>query len=272
MIENPTTREMQAGKIRRYTDNASSPASLNWILCERRVIGTLLSVSVFLILMGFIFQMSMLYLPKFLGRDMFWGLFNLNGESNIPAAFSALLLMLATLILGVISGARRQIKSADASAWRALTLIFGFLALDEAAGLHERTANIVNSIVKTDGILFYAWVIPYGTLTLVVGLAFLQFMRQLPATIRNRIILAGAIYIVGALGMEVLEAKVVSNAGTQNFLNQGLIVIEEGMEMLGVTLFIGALLRYVRLYLPDLQLRVSVAPATPLTPRNSNDD
>ncbi|WP_188970047.1 multidrug transporter [Deinococcus aerolatus] len=231
---------------------------------ERRVVATLLSVAAFLLLAGFLSLVAKLYLTDFFGRDLFIGLFDLNNESNMPANFSALILLLSAVTLGVIAWSRRQNASADAFSWRALTFIFGFLALDEAAMLHERTADITRSVVKADGILHYAWVLPYGILALIVGLAFVRFLIQLPGGIRSRVIVAGAVYVMGALGFELLEGLVVSTEGTQNLLNQSLIVVEEGMEMLGVILFIGALLSYIRLYLPGLQLHLRVAaPAAP---------
>ncbi|MFK7603016.1 hypothetical protein ACI3L1_12480 [Deinococcus sp. SM5_A1] len=236
----------------------TAPA-LDLPVVERWVIGTLLGISAFLVLAGFLSMVASLYLPDFFGRDLFIGLFDLNGESNIPATFSALILLLATLILGVIAWARRQAGATDAVSWKALTFIFGFLALDEAAMLHERTADVTRSMVRTDGILHYAWVIPYGVLVVVVGLAFVRFLQHLPARIRNRIILAGFIYVMGALGLELLEGLVVSQEGTQNLHNQLLTVVEEGMEMLGVTLFISALLSYLRTEMPALRLRLSVA-------------
>lgn len=271
MLENPSVREAHIG-ARATPAGATTATPLNLTVGEGRVVGTLLSITAFLLLAGFLSLIAKLYLTDFFGRDLFIGLFDLNNESNVPATFSALILLLSSLILGVIAWSRRQSASADAFSWKALTFIFGFLALDEAAMLHERTADITRNVVKTDGILHYAWVLPYGFLALIVGLAFVRFLIQLPAGIRSRVIVAGAIYVTGALGFELLEGLVVSAGGTQNLLNLSLVVVEEGLEMLGVILFIGALLRYVRLYLPDLQLRVSVAPATPLTPPNSNDD
>lgn len=237
---------------------ASLPLALT--LRERKVTGTLLSITAFLLLMGFLCLIAKLYLPDFFGRDLFIGLFDLNNESNIPATFSVVILLLASLILAAIAWTKRRAGSVDAFPWKALTWIFGFLALDEAAMLHERTADITRSVVNTDGILHYAWVLPYGVLALIVGVSFVRFLLYLPGRIRLRVIVAGAIYVMGALGFELLEGLVVSAEGTQNLLNQALIVVEEGMEMLGVILFIGALLSYVRLYLPDLKLQLSVSP------------
>lgn len=248
---------------------ASEPLALPF--SERRVMGTLAGIAAFLLIAGFLCLIAQLYLPDFFGRDLFISLFDLNVESNIPATFSALILLLAALILGVIAWARRRSESADAFAWKALTFIFSFLALDEAAMLHERTANITRSVVKTDGILHYAWVVPYGILAVIVGLSFVRFLLHLPAHIRLRVIVAGAIYVMGALGFELLEGLVVSTEGTQNLLNQLLVAVQEGMEMFGVILFIGALLSYVASYLPDLKLQLNVAPKAVRASKRSSD-
>ncbi len=255
-----SSRYSRIPRYSRIQNIKSATPALAVNVLERRVVNTLRSVTALLVLAGGLSVIARLYLPDFFGRDLFIGLFHLNGESNIPAAYSALILLLAALLLGVIAWARRRSGQADAASWKALTLIFGFLALDEAAMLHERTADITRSLIQTDGILHYAWVVPYGVLALLVGLAFLRFLRQLPPRIRNRVILAGGLYVMGALGFELLEGLVVSAADGPSVLNEGLIVVEEGLEMLGVVLFIGALLSYVRSELPGLRLSLNVAP------------
>lgn len=243
--------------------------SLSLVLQERRVVTTLLTIVGFLLVAGLISVIAQ-STPKFFGRDLFVGLFSLEGESNAPAAFSALILLLAALLLGVIAWAKKQAQSADAFSWKALTFIFGFLALDEAAQLHERLTNIVRRSMDAEGPLRHAWVVPYGILALIVLFSFVRFLAQLPSTIRWRVILAGIIYVLGALGFEVIEGMIVTAAGMDSLANRLAIVAEEGLEMLGVTLFIGALLSYIRLYLPELKLRLSVG-ASPSEQPTIND-
>lgn len=255
MLENPSLQEVQADT----RSPTASSVSLNLMLRENRVVGTLLGITAFLLLAGMVCVISRYYGLDFFGRD----LFDLDAETNVPATFSALILLLAAVILGVIAAARGQAGRADAFSWRALTGIFAYLALDEATMLHERLDRITSSLVSTDGFLHYAWVLPYGILGLVVLALFLRFLLQLPANIRWRVVLAGVIYVGGAMGVEMIGGAVVTTLSEESLPARMLTVLEEGMEMLGVILFIGALLSYIRLYLPGLQLRLGLAPTTP---------
>ncbi|CAM3656346.1 hypothetical protein [Deinococcus frigens] len=254
---------MVGGKPLRTDRSAAPEAPLFLAFSEGRTVKTLLGITAFLLLAG---TLSVLAesMPKFLGRDLFTGLFNLNDESNVPATFTALILLAAALILGVIAWAKRQSRSEEALAWKALTIIFGYLALDEAAQLHERLTSIIRKTTEVTGILHHAWVIPYGILALIVALSFLRFLTHLPSKIRWRVVLAGAIYVFGALGFEMIEGVIVTTLSEDSLLNRLTIVVEEGMEMLGVTLFIGALLSYISSYLPHLKLHLGVGsgPAT----------
>jgi hypothetical protein len=52
------------------------------------------------------------------------------------------------------------------------------------------------------------------------------------------------IYLGGAVGMEMIEGLVVEGSGQQSFLYRVLTNMEEGMEVLGVLIFIYAILRH----------------------------
>lgn len=226
---------------------------------EQRVVRALTLLAGGLVVVGFLGQLATLYLPDFLGRDLVARLTDLGGESNLPAAFSVALLVLAALLLGVIARAKRAVHDPYARSWTALTWIFGFLALDEAAMLHERLGVVTSHLVKTEGFLAHAWVIPYALLGLWVLFAFLRFLTHLPARTRHQIVLAGVIYVGGALGFEMLEGEA-ATASRQPLLEQLLVTAQEAMEMAGVILLIGALLRYIRLYLPGRSLQLGLVP------------
>ena len=85
-----------------------------------------------------------------------------------------------------------------------------------------------------------------GILTLAFGLLFLRFLRQLPPRIGKLFVLAGTLYVTGALGMEIVGGFIVRDPHnlTRVFVN----LVEEVLEMAGVVVLIRALL----LYLEDL--------------------
>jgi hypothetical protein len=68
---------------------------------------------------------------------------------------------------------------------------------------------------------------------------------SLPPKIRNLFILAGCVYVSGALGCELIEGFYKKNYPGNNSMMGLYVVIEEVFEMLGITIFVYALLLHV---------------------------
>jgi hypothetical protein len=80
------------------------------------------------------------------------------------------------------------------------------------------------------------------------------------------VILAGALFVLGALGLEMIHAQTVSAYGDNGENLSGIpkvvaglqTSLEEMFEMLGITIFIYALLSYVGSYVKEVTVRVRV--------------
>lgn len=106
-----------------------------------------------------------------LGHDRLLGLiplFNLDGQGNVPAVYSALLLLCSAL-LTVIAVASRKRAAWGVPHWFGLAVVFLFLAVDEALSLHERLTEPLRSALNTCGFFHYAWVVPYAAATLLLA-------------------------------------------------------------------------------------------------------
>lgn len=252
------------GRVKRSLDGPSAvlpDQRVEVTVREGRLIRALSITAALLVAVGLWSIYSVTYLPDFFARDLVWHLTYLNGETNLPALFSTLILLLAALILGVISAVKRQAHDRFARTWTGLALLATYLGVDEGASLHEKWTEPMADVFGGGGIFHYAWVIPYSVLVLAVLLACLRFLIHLPSNIRTGVILSGVIYVSGALGMELAEGWVNTHLGRENFLMEVLIAVEDGMEMTGVILIIATLLRYIRVYLPGLELRLGVGGA-----------
>ena len=127
--------------------------------------------------------------------------------------------------------------------WTALALIFVFLSVDENVGLHERLGPLLQPLQLT-GLLRYSWIIPYSIACLVIGLIYLPFLRQLPPGFRWRIVLAGVIFVAAALGAESVQGYCRSYSLALCFAWSR--VVEEGGEMIALSLFIVSLFDLLR--------------------------
>lgn len=196
------------------------------------------------------------------GHDYLLGilpLFDFNNEGNLPTLFSVLLLIGAAALLFVLGAADAH---ATRRGWYWLSAVFVFLALDEGAGIHDSLTLPLRTLLGTDGILYFAWVIPYALLVGAVFVTSIPLLRRLPAVTRNLFLLAGALYVGGALGIELVEGWQVTRDGGQKLVAFfAWVALEESLEMIGVAVFIHALLRHLVATHPNLSLRFAPAAA-----------
>jgi hypothetical protein len=161
--------------------------------------------------------------------------FNVDDEPTVPTWYSSAALLFAALLLFVIAGARRRQGAWDARHWYGLAAGFAFLSLDEIAALHE----MVNTFVDIE------WTIPGAVVALIVAIVYAPFVWRLPARFRSRFVVAGAVYLGGALVVEYLTGPQYFPYDIDSLPYAFMSALEEGLEMAGVVLFIGALLRYM---------------------------
>ena len=105
-------------------------------------------------------------------------LFDLDTEANVPTFYAVVQLACAALLLMVIGLNARQRNVGFARHWLMLGVVFTFLSLDELAHVHESLSGTLRRSLHVEGLLHFAWVIPYGVLTAIIGLAYLRFLMQ----------------------------------------------------------------------------------------------
>jgi hypothetical protein len=188
-------------------------------------------------------------------RDTFVRLTWVDGEANIPAWFSAALLLLSALLLSGIARAEKR-SGSGAVLWRLLALIFLFLSLDEIAQLHELSIRPLREQLHTSGFLYYPWIVPAGICATTLAIGYSGFLTALPGKTRRLFLAAGAIYVLGALGIEAISGRQASVHGEQDPVYHAIVTLEELVEMAGVVVFIYALLDYLGRRFPRLCIHI----------------
>jgi len=185
-----------------------------------------------------------------IGHAKFIRLIDLDTEANLPTLFSVLQLILASLLLYVIS--RIPVKNMGRTAWLGLSGVFFFLAVDEGAAIHEKIGTYFkNNLLPaetTDGLFYFAWMIPYLFLLIIFGIVFFRFLLNLPWKYSRGFIISGVIFILGAIVIESKGSLIASqgNIGSVNYCLA--YTAEETCEMFGITLFIKYLMMYIQEY------------------------
>ena len=88
---------------------------------------------------------------------------------------------------------------------------------------------------------------------------FRQFIYNLPLRTRNSFLLAGSIYVAGALGWETIGGYLADVNGLDTTSYWLAATIEELFEMFGILIFIHSLLVYIRSHLTQLDLSLMFA-------------
>ena len=209
-----------------------------------KIASVLGAVAFFLVLASIAGQL-MFYMTgnKFYGLVL---LFDIDAEYNIPTFFSMLLLLFAALLLSVITILERKRTASHVLHWAILSFGFLLMAIDEVVAIHERLVYPIRRLLGGGhlGIFNFAWVIPGIALVLVLALFFLQFWLRLPAKTRLTFFVAGATYIGGCIGFELIGGNYAELHGLKNLTYVMLTTVEESLEMAGVILFIWGLLVY----------------------------
>ncbi len=165
----------------------------------------------------------------------------LDSEHSLPAWYSSLLMLANAGLLAVIATLAGSERQKDATRWWLLVVIFAIMALDEAVSFHEILISPLHDILHTSGLFTFAWVIPGSVVVVALGLYFLPFVLRLPPRTRWMVVLAGAIYVTGALVLEFVGGAEVDAVGWDGVPYIISFIFEESFEIIGLTLFFVAL-------------------------------
>ena len=135
-----------------------------------------------------------------------------------------------------------------------MSILFLFLSVDESASIHENFAHIhlylVNEDIISSTLETHRW-LPFGVIFVLVVLIVLSpFLCSLAADTRRHFLIAGCVFVTGAVGFEylgalLLETGVVETRNDMVYLVRR--IFEEGFEMYGVAIFNCALYREILL-------------------------
>jgi len=192
-----------------------------------------------------------------LGNTGFLTMFFVEKDDTIPEWFSSAILLFCSILLAVIARYTRSAGDRFVLHWWVLSAIFLYLSVDEGVSIHEKTSPLGRSMLEgigldSGGFIIRGWVVPGAILVLIFALAYLRFVVALPPGIRRLFLLAGLLFVVGAIGMEVLRdfhANLLG--GPRNMSIEQITVriviayVEEFLEMVGVIVFIYALMLHI---------------------------
>jgi hypothetical protein len=231
---------------------ASGRRDIRLTIVPSRVLRILLLVIAVLVALSTATRIIVLYLPDFPLRDSTANLLYVDFEQSLPTLYSTLMMLVGALLCAGIALGRRRDGASDVRHWAALSLIFGLLAIDEFASLHEQLTEPLRRLLDIEGgPLLWAWVVPAIVAVTIFVVVFLPFLGRLPRSTRRGLLTSGFLFVSGAIGMEMFAATFVS-IQTTDITYVLSATVEETLEMLGIAVFLFTLLAYIPVGVPDV--------------------
>jgi hypothetical protein len=195
-----------------------------------------------------------------------------NSEGNLFSWYSSLLLagigIGFLLIAAATRGTGRSVLPFLVMAGIAL-----FLSADEAALLHERLGKLA-AVFGLSASFTYQWLLLGVPIAIVIGLLLLWLARSLDPVLRRRLVIAGIVFLAGAVGGEFIGALItkvdfgLASAAKAN-LHGISVVIEEGLEILGAVLALRAVLAHLNISTGPEGLAFELPPYVPRAPKKT---
>lgn len=192
---------------------------------------------------------------QFEKRYFFLSLFDLNREGNISTFFASGILAGAALLFWIIGKQVRGTGGDFAGYWLLLSALFIFAAADEFVSFHEHLNNPLRRLLGTSGLLYFAWVIPYAVIVLGFMAIYARFFFCLPLRFRWRFGVSAAVFLLGAVGMEMAGGRVAEVDGFKTPFYVFLSTLEETLEMAGILLLIRSQLLYLDEFFGKVSMR-----------------
>lgn len=171
--------------------------------------------------------------------------FDLDIEKNVPSTYSAFALFVCSLLFFLIAANQKSRMDYRRWCWFGLSVLFLFLSIDEWFEIHEIIGDMTENYLKAEGLLYFPWVAPYGLAVTVLGLIYLKFILGLPRRTAALVVLAGIIFLTGAIAFDMLGGREAELHGYDTLMYCVLYTIEEFLEMIAIVLLIYTLLSYI---------------------------
>ena len=209
------------------------------LLCGNRHIAVWTMVAIFAILLC----LHLYHLYVYVADGVYLESLDFNAEHNLPTLCASLNLLLAGLLLFHIG--RTKAREDYRRAWLVLGIIFCFLALDEWYMIHDGRLKDYRHVFWDYDHLYFVWVLLYGPLLVLFGVAYLKFFLHLPGRYQWLFAISGGLFVFGALGMEIIGAPAAKHGDRENPLYLVYTTIEESLEFIAIILFNYTLMAYI---------------------------
>lgn len=172
----------------------------------------------------------------------------MNSETNLPTWYSSMLIAICGVLLWVIAiSFWKDSQRTFSVQWVILATAILLVSLDEFTMLHEQAGALMfryDWVYSIPLVSDRPWVIPVLAGCIIFFSAMVPFLAKLPRATLVGFVIAGLVYVSGAVVVELLTPEIIGRWLTHR---QGRVlpVIEESLELTGFILFLRAILAYM---------------------------
>jgi len=234
------------------TDRNQHPPGL--AISAKTVFVTLATAAFVLALMGF----GADYAGTLEDRDLLWAFawqFDFGQEGNFINWYQSATLFSCALLAGITAFLNRHGGRPRTALWVLMALAMTFVAVDEGSQIHDRTLNAVIAALTgeeaaeksgEDGAFGSSkWMLVYVPALIALVALYFRFFCALPKRTRWGFGISAALYIGGAVGVELLFEEFSALGGGDTLGSFALDAASELGEMLGVAVFASTLIAYL---------------------------
>lgn len=172
---------------------------------------------------------------------------DMDDESSIPTWFSQII-FLAISCAALLAATLEKLR-VKRTLWIVIGIVAVSLSIDEIAGIHEQVLQTVHVLLfhqAAPTITANAWFVVLPFVLVAVGLLARQMVRHFPKRLLTVTGLGLAIFLTGAVGVDIITQGIEFPQFSHEFLLQGIFVaVEEGLELIGSIIVLYGIMEYI---------------------------
>ena len=155
--------------------DAREQSTLNISISKVAVIRWLIYIVIFIHILNAFAVWFRYEAGPFRFKDLFVEIFQVSSEGMFPTWYSACALFVSSMLLLVISYAKRRTHDRYFYHWFGLAVIFALMSLEEAADLHGRMSSGIRELLAISGHIVVGWEVAGLIFLIAFGLFYFRF-------------------------------------------------------------------------------------------------
>lgn len=168
---------------------------------------------------------------------------SLDGELNVATWYSSALMLAASMLTLVAS--RIEPEPKQRPYWLAIATVMLLMSIDETASFHESFITLLDGWAQYSDYLHFSWVVLGAPFVLLFAAFSIPFLLRLDRNTAVRIVIAGALFVFGALVLEMIDGAIQVRYGAESLAYRMGAMSEDIFELVGMTVFVAAMALHV---------------------------